>query len=207
MVRWRGCIWGRRCICWTSCGPTGSAGFWPARGGAGCMRPRHRCGCWSRRGGGLPALRHVLIGGSKLDARVAGGAGAAGAGGAGARVLRGGGGEFHHFGRGRIVRRARSGGPIRGWRSGWSRGRIWVRSPYLFEGYAGEDPGGAVWRDGLAVGRRDGARCGTGICIYGAGRADGDGGRSERVSRRDRGCSGGFAGGAAGGRGAAAPMR
>jgi long-chain acyl-CoA synthetase len=32
-------------------------------------------------------------------------------------------------------------------------GEIWVRSPYLFEGYAGADPGGARWRDGwLSVG-------------------------------------------------------
>ena len=30
---------------------------------------------------------------------------------------------------------------------------IWVRSPYLFQGYAGDDPGGARWRDGwLSVG-------------------------------------------------------
>jgi long-chain acyl-CoA synthetase len=27
-------------------------------------------------------------------------------------------------------------------------GEIWVRSPYLFQGYAGDDPGGAHWRDG-----------------------------------------------------------
>jgi long-chain acyl-CoA synthetase len=27
-------------------------------------------------------------------------------------------------------------------------GEIWVRSPYLFQGYAGDDPGGARWRDG-----------------------------------------------------------
>jgi long-chain acyl-CoA synthetase len=32
-------------------------------------------------------------------------------------------------------------------------GEIWVRSPYLFQGYAGDDPGGARWRDGwLSVG-------------------------------------------------------
>ena len=34
-----------------------------------------------------------------------------------------------------------------------AQGEVWVRSPYLFTGYAGEDPGGAVWRDGwLSVG-------------------------------------------------------
>ncbi len=27
-------------------------------------------------------------------------------------------------------------------------GEIWVRSPYLFQDYAGDDPGGARWRDG-----------------------------------------------------------
>jgi long-chain acyl-CoA synthetase len=32
-------------------------------------------------------------------------------------------------------------------------GEIWVRSPYLFQGYAGDDPGGALWREGwLSVG-------------------------------------------------------
>ena len=32
-------------------------------------------------------------------------------------------------------------------------GEIWLRSPYLFQGYAGADPGGAVWREGwLSVG-------------------------------------------------------
>ncbi len=32
-------------------------------------------------------------------------------------------------------------------------GEIWVQSPYLFQGYAGDDPGGAWWRDGwLTVG-------------------------------------------------------
>jgi long-chain acyl-CoA synthetase len=32
-------------------------------------------------------------------------------------------------------------------------GEIWVRSPYLFQGYAGNDPGGARWRAGwLSVG-------------------------------------------------------
>jgi long-chain acyl-CoA synthetase len=32
-------------------------------------------------------------------------------------------------------------------------GEIWVRSPYLFQGYSGDDPGGARWREGwLSVG-------------------------------------------------------
>jgi long-chain acyl-CoA synthetase len=32
-------------------------------------------------------------------------------------------------------------------------GQVWVRSPYLFRGYAGADAGGAVWREGwLSVG-------------------------------------------------------
>lgn len=46
---------------------------------------------------------------------------------------------------------------------------IWVKSPYLFDGYAGQDPGGAVWHDGwLSVGEMGWVDAGQ---LYLAGRA------------------------------------
>ena len=46
---------------------------------------------------------------------------------------------------------------------------IWVKSPYLFAGYAGGDPGGAVWQDGfLSVGEMGAMRDGF---LYLKGRA------------------------------------
>ena len=46
---------------------------------------------------------------------------------------------------------------------------IWVRSPYLFQGYAGSDPGSAVWDNGwLSVGEMGWMRDGN---LYLAGRA------------------------------------
>lgn len=48
-------------------------------------------------------------------------------------------------------------------------GTLWVRSPYLFTGYAGADPGGARWQDGwLSVGEMGAMRDGH---LYLAGRA------------------------------------
>ena len=48
-------------------------------------------------------------------------------------------------------------------------GEIWVRSRYLFEGYAGDDPGAARWRDGfLSVGEAGAVRRGQ---LFLAGRA------------------------------------
>ena len=48
-------------------------------------------------------------------------------------------------------------------------GEIWVRSPYLFERYAGFDPGGAVWQQGwLSVGEMGSLRDGW---LYLSGRA------------------------------------
>ena len=48
-------------------------------------------------------------------------------------------------------------------------GEIWVRSPYLFKGYAKEDPGTAQWRDGfLSVGEMGSLRGGY---LYLSGRA------------------------------------
>ena len=50
-------------------------------------------------------------------------------------------------------------------------GEVWVRSPYLFDGYAGDDPGSARWRDGwLSVGEI-GALTPAGLVLHGrAGR-------------------------------------
>ncbi len=48
-------------------------------------------------------------------------------------------------------------------------GEIWVKSPYLFEGYVGDDPGGARWLDGwLSVGEMGEMRDGY---LYLSGRA------------------------------------
>ena len=48
-------------------------------------------------------------------------------------------------------------------------GEIWVKSPYLFESYAGDDPGGAKWDDGwLSVGEMGEMRGGF---LYLSGRA------------------------------------
>ena len=47
--------------------------------------------------------------------------------------------------------------------------QIWVKSPYLFNGYAGDDPGGAVWDQGwLSVGEMGWIKAGH---LYLAGRA------------------------------------
>jgi len=112
-------------------------------------------------GGALPALRHVLVGGSKLDlpTRVAVAALAPGA------VIR----EFYgaaetsfitladHDTPDGAVGRAYPGvelevrdhaGPV----AGGQLGEIWLRSPYVFQQYAGTG-GPAVWSDGwLSVG-------------------------------------------------------
>jgi long-chain acyl-CoA synthetase len=50
-------------------------------------------------------------------------------------------------------------------------GEVWVRSPYLFDRYAGADPGGSRWRDGwLSVGEI-GAMTPAGLVLHGrAGR-------------------------------------
>jgi len=48
-------------------------------------------------------------------------------------------------------------------------GQIWVRSPYLFQGYAGADAGGAVWDQGwLSVGEMGRLEAGY---LYLSGRA------------------------------------
>jgi long-chain acyl-CoA synthetase len=105
-------------------------------------------------GPALPQLRHVLVGGAKLDASLRAGL---------ARlcpdaVVR----EFygaaeasfitiaddttpdHAVGRAYPGVEIGIGGPAGAAR----QGRVWVRSPYLFQAYAGADVGVAEWRDG-----------------------------------------------------------
>ena len=113
-------------------------------------------------GGDLPELGLVLVGGSKLDAGLrAGLAGLA----PGARVV-----EFYGAAETSFITMAVAGSPpesvgapypgvevqVRGMGgvvAEGERGEIWVRSPYLFDGYAGDEAGGAVWQDGwLSVG-------------------------------------------------------
>jgi len=103
---------------------------------------------------GWPALRHLVIGGSKLDpglraavARLA----------PGARIS-----EFYGAAEASFISLAGPDCPedsvgraYPGVEIVLEGGEIWVRSPYLFQGYAGADPGGARWRDGwLSVGER-----------------------------------------------------
>lgn len=99
----------------------------------------------------LSGLRLVLVGGSKLDDRLRAALRAAAP---GAEVR-----EFYGAAEASFITLADEGTPpasvgrrypgvdlaVRG-------GEVWVKSPYLFEGYA-SDPGGAEWRDGwLSVG-------------------------------------------------------
>lgn len=119
-------------------------------------------------GGELPALRLVVIGGSKLDPglRRALAALAPGA------VVR----EFYGAAEASFITisdgytpeasvgRAYPGGELR-----VVDGEIWVRSPYLFEGYAGDDVGSARWDGGwLSVGEMGEMRDGY---LYLSGRA------------------------------------
>jgi long-chain acyl-CoA synthetase len=121
----------------------------------------------------LPALRLVLVGGSKLDAGLRGAlAGMTGA------VVR----EFYGAAEASFITLAGPGCPeasvgvaypgveieVRGV-DAVGLGQIWVRSPYLFQGYAGDDPGGTVWdADWLSVGEVGRLEAGY---LYLAGRA------------------------------------
>jgi long-chain acyl-CoA synthetase len=111
----------------------------------------------------LAALRFVLVGGSKLDAglRAALAAMAPGAavrefyGAAEASFITLAGEETPPDAVGaaypgvQIAVRDAAGGDL----PDGAIGEIWLRSPYLFQGYAGDDPGGARWRGGwLTVG-------------------------------------------------------
>ena len=99
----------------------------------------------------LPDLRLVLVGGSKLDTRLR--AGLAAISGA---VVR----EFYGAAETSFITLAGPDTPEESVGAAYPgveielrKVAIWVRSPYLFSGYAGDDKGGAVWRDGwLSVG-------------------------------------------------------
>jgi long-chain acyl-CoA synthetase len=103
-------------------------------------------------GGATLPLGRVLVGGSKLDA----GLRAALAEMAPAAVVH----EFYGAAEASFITlsgpdcpEGSVGRPYAGVEIALEAGEIWVRSPYLFQGYAGDDPGGARWRDGwLSVG-------------------------------------------------------
>lgn len=107
-------------------------------------------------GGPVLGLRLVLVGGSKLDAALRVGVLAMAPG----AVVR----EFYGAAEASFITLsgpdcpdASVGRPYPGVEIALDAGEIWVRSPYLFQGYAGADPGpntgGARWRDGwLSVG-------------------------------------------------------
>jgi len=129
------------------------------------MRPVVEAG-WS-----LPDLRVVVIGGSKLDAGLRTGLNATAPGAA----IR----EFYGAAEASFITISDSSTPVDSVGGaypgveirveGEGIGEIWVRSPYLFEGYGGGDPGSARWREGwLSVGEMGVVRDGY---LYLAGRA------------------------------------
>ena len=102
-------------------------------------------------GAELPALRLILVGGSKLDARLRAALAAI----SGAEVR-----EFYGAAEASFITLAGEETPegsvgraYPGVEIAVRAGAIWVRSPYLFTGYAGDDRGAAVWDQGwLSVG-------------------------------------------------------
>ena len=120
-------------------------------------------------GGELPRLRQVLIGGSKLDGALRAALGRLAP---GARVH-----EFYGAAEASFITLAGPDCPEDSVGAAYpgveiavdGSGEIWVRSPYLFEDYGGEDPGGARWRDGfLSIGEVGELRQGF---LYLSGRA------------------------------------
>ncbi|WP_022702726.1 AMP-binding protein [Pseudorhodobacter ferrugineus] len=105
-------------------------------------------------GADLPDLRFVLVGGAKLDAGLRAGLAAL----CPAAVVR----EFYGAAEASFITLADDATPahavgraypgveigIGGPFGTEAEGRVWVRSPYLFAGYAGADAGVAEWRDG-----------------------------------------------------------
>ena len=99
----------------------------------------------------LPALRLVLVGGSKLDPRLCAGLAAM----TGAELR-----EFYGAAEASFITLAGPdapadsvGAPYPGVQIEVRDGAIWVQSPYLFTRYAGADSGGAVWdQSWLSVG-------------------------------------------------------
>jgi len=98
----------------------------------------------------FPALRRVVVGGSKLDPGLRAALGPA--------EVR----EFYGAAEASFITlsgpgtpEASVGAPYPGVELEVRGGEVRVRSPYLFRRYAGEDPGGALWCDGwLSVGER-----------------------------------------------------
>ena len=102
----------------------------------------------------LPALRFVLVGGAKLDEGLRAGLAAL----CPNAVIR----EFYGAAEASFISLADDETPahavgrpypgveiaIGGPEAGAAEGRVWVRSPYLFQGYAGADAGVAEWRAG-----------------------------------------------------------
>lgn len=115
-----------------------------------------------------PALRVIVVGGSKLDSGLAI---ALATFAPSARVV-----EFYGAAEASFITLADAatpagsvGRPYPGVEVDLRAGEIWVRSPYLFQGYAGDDPGGAVWQDGwLSVGEMGRLQAGY---LYLSGRA------------------------------------
>ncbi len=115
----------------------------------------------------LPDLRLVLVGGSKLDARLRTGLAAMTK-----AVVR----EFYGAAEASFITLAGPdtppdsvGAAYPGVQIAVRDGAIWVRSPYLFTRYAGADPGGAVWDQGwLSVGEMGRLEAGY---LYLSGRA------------------------------------
>lgn len=115
-----------------------------------------------------PGLRHLVIGGSKLDAGLRARVRALAP---GVRIS-----EFYGAAEASFITLAGPdcpeesvGRPYPGVEIAVEGGEIWVKSPYLFQGYAGADPGGARWQDGwLSVGERGEMRDGF---LYLQGRA------------------------------------
>ncbi len=103
-------------------------------------------------GGPELPLTRVLVGGSKLDARLRAGLAAMAPG----AVVQ----EFYGAAEASFITlsgldcpEASVGRPYPGVEIAIDTGEVWVRSPYLFRGYAGVDPGSARWRAGwLSVG-------------------------------------------------------
>lgn len=119
-------------------------------------------------GGPVLPLTRVLVGGSKLDARLRAGLAAM----APAAIVQ----EFYGAAEASFITlsgpdcpEASVGRAYPGVEIAIDQGEVWVRSPYLFQAYAGDDPGSARWRDGwLSVGEMGWMEAGF---LYLSGRA------------------------------------
>lgn len=102
-------------------------------------------------GAGLPDLAQIVVGGSKLDAKLRADLAQI----CGAKIT-----EFYGAAEASFITISDAatpqdsvGRPYPGVELDLRAGQIWVRSPYVFDRYAGADQGGAVWQDDwLSVG-------------------------------------------------------